>query len=121
MADVTLKRLEEFPAYGKGVFVAIRDELGISSFGINIERWPPNATDHPEHDELESGQEEVYIVLEGDGVLVVDGAEHRLVENLFVRIGPAERRKLLAGPDGLTVLCLGAVPGGTYRPSGPTA
>jgi hypothetical protein len=121
MADVTLKRLEEFPAYGKGVFVAIRDELGISSFGINIERWPPNATDHPEHDELHSGQEEVYIVLEGAGVLVVDGQEHQLTENLFVRVGPSERRKLLAGPDGLTVLCLGAVPGGEYRPSGPSA
>jgi hypothetical protein len=56
MADVTLKRLEEFPAFGKGVFVAIRDELGISSFGINIERWPPNATDHPEHDELRAAR-----------------------------------------------------------------
>jgi hypothetical protein len=121
MADVTLKRLEEFPAYGKGVFVAIRDELGISSFGINIERWPPNAIDHPEHDELDSGQEEVYIVLEGAGLLVVDGEEHQLVENLFVRVGPSERRKLLAGPNGLTVLCLGAVPGSEYRPSGPTA
>jgi glyoxylate utilization-related uncharacterized protein len=120
MPDVTIKRLDELPAHGQGVFIAARDALGVSSFGINIERWPPNDTGHPEHDELESGQEEVYFVVEGSATLIVDGEEHLLDRLMFARVGAASRRKIISGPHGVTLLCLGAVPGGAYTPSGPT-
>lgn len=119
MADVTVKRLDELPAFGQGVFIAGREALGVSSFGINVERWPPNNPGHPSHDELESGQEEVYFVLEGSMTLLADGEEHPLEKDMLARVGPGVTRKLLPGDEGVTVLCLGAVPGGTYVPSGP--
>ena len=99
MADVTVKRLDELPAFGQGVFIAAR-ELGVSSFGINVERWPPNHAGHPEHDELGSGQDEVYFVLEGSLTLLADGERHLLEQDMFARVGPAVTRKLLPGDEG---------------------
>jgi hypothetical protein len=40
MADLTVKRLDELPAFGQGLFIAVREALGVSSLGINVERWP---------------------------------------------------------------------------------
>jgi hypothetical protein len=33
----------------------------------------------------------------------------------MVRVGPAVRRKLWPGPDGMRVLALGAIPGAVYE------
>ena len=117
--DVTVRRLDELPAYGNGVFQPIAVPLGVTSFGMNIMRWPPHSSRHPEHDEHESGQEEVYLVLAGSGRLVAGGEEIPLERGVVVRVGPGERRQLLTDDDRLEVLCLGAVPGGTFRGSGP--
>ena len=57
MPDVTVKRLEELE--NNGVFFRARAGLAVTSFGMNVERWPPHADMYPEHDELRSGQEEV--------------------------------------------------------------
>ena len=40
------------------------------------------------------------------GTLAVAGSA-----GTFARVGPEERRKLVPGPDGVTVLALGGVPG----------
>ncbi len=121
MSDLTVKRLDDMEALGRGVFVTVGRSLGVSSFGINVERWPAHADGHPEHDESSSGQEEVYAVLEGSAVLRVGDHEHLLEPGVYARVGPGERRKLMPGPEGATVLCLGAVPGEPFRPSGPAA
>ena len=76
MTDVTVKHLDTMKAYGQGVFVTVGAELGTSSFGINVERWPPGATDYPEHDEAASGQEEVYFVFAGSATLRVGDEYH---------------------------------------------
>ena len=91
----------------------------MTSFGINVERWPANSTDYPEHDESASGQEEVYTVLEGSATLAVGDARFELSPGVFARVGPGERRKILPGPDGVVLLCLGGVPGGAYAPAAP--
>jgi mannose-6-phosphate isomerase-like protein (cupin superfamily) len=121
VADVVIKRLDEMRAYGRGVFVTVGNDLGVSSFGINVERWHPNAQEHPEHDETGVGQEEVYLVLRGSATLRVGEEEFALEPGTFARVGPAERRKLLPGPDGADVLCLGGIPGEPFRASGPAA
>ena len=56
----------------RGAFFKIRRALGTTAFGINEIRFPPGI-EGPEHDELETGHEEVYIVLEGCGTFTVDG------------------------------------------------
>lgn len=121
MADVTVGGLDDFPAFGRGTFIRVREGLGVSSFGINVERWPPNSPHYPEHDELTVGQEEVYTALEGSATLVVDDERHELRPGVFARVGPAARRKVLPGEEGVVLLCLGGIPGGAYRPSGPAA
>ena len=48
--------------------------LGARAFGFNHFTMPAGATGH-EHDETDSGQEEVLFVIEGSGTLRIDGAE----------------------------------------------
>jgi hypothetical protein len=119
MPDVTVGSLDDFPSLGRGNFIGVRQGLGVSSFGINVERWPPNSPHYPEHDEVAIGQEEVYTALEGSATLVVDGERFELRPGVFARVGPGARRKVLPLDDGVVLLCLGGVPGGVYRPSGP--
>ena len=117
--DVTVGSLDDFPSLGRGAFVRVREGLGVTSFGINVERWPPHSRDHPEHDERRSGQEEVYTVLEGSATLMVGDAEFDLRPGVFARVGPAERRRIVAGPEGVVLLCLGGISGQAFMPSAP--
>ena len=64
-----------------------------------------------EHDERESGQEEVYVALRGEGVLRVGGETIELVPGRYVLVSPDETRQVVAGPDGLSYLVVGAVVG----------
>jgi quercetin dioxygenase-like cupin family protein len=63
-----------------------------------------------EHHERESGQEEVYLALRGAGVLRVDGDEIELVPGRYVLVEPESVRQVVAGPDGLSYLAVGARP-----------
>jgi hypothetical protein len=119
--DVTVKGLDEMKAYGKRVFVTVGAELGISSFGINVERWPANCDRHPEHDEAEVGQEEIYVPLSGSCVLIADGEEFQLEPGVFARVGPRQRRRIVTRDDPVDLLCLGGIPGEAFRASGPAS
>src|SRR5688572_10413708 len=110
MADregVTVRHLDELESMGQGALVRVGAGLGVSSFGMNVERWPAESTDHPEHDEGGSGQEEVYIVLSGSAVLQADGAEHDLRPGVFARVAPGVRRQIVTREESVVVLCLG--------------
>jgi len=61
-----------------------------------------------EHDELKSGQEELYVPLRGTGYLQIDGEKVELEPGLYVLVGPAARRQVDAGPEGLSYLVIGA-------------
>jgi mannose-6-phosphate isomerase-like protein (cupin superfamily) len=61
-----------------------------------------------EHDERETGQEEIYIVVEGGGVMVVDGAEVELRPGRFVLVDAAATRQVVAGDEGLAYVVVGA-------------
>jgi len=62
-----------------------------------------------EHDERESGQEEIYTALRGSGVIVVDGEEIELAPGRYVLVEPETTRQVVAGPEGLSYLIVGAV------------
>jgi quercetin dioxygenase-like cupin family protein len=102
----------------RGVIRLMRRELGTTAFGINQFDFPPGAEGH-EHDETGSGQEEVYVVIAGSGVLRIDGEEVELRPGLYVHVSPDASRLPVAGPDGLAYVCVGGVPGGVYEPQGP--
>jgi uncharacterized cupin superfamily protein len=116
MADVTVKRSEDFEAVFGGGMLKARSGLGVTSFGMQILRFPPNADRYPEHDHAEGGQEEVYIALEGAATLTAGGDEYRLEPGVFARVGPNEARKLVTGDEGAVILALGGVPGQAFEP-----
>ena len=100
-----------------GSFRFVRRELGVLAFGVNWIELPPDAEGH-EHDESNSGQEEVNVVIAGSGVYRVDGEDVPVRTGDFLRFDPETTRCPVAGPEGLTLIAIGA-PRGSYEPRGP--
>jgi uncharacterized cupin superfamily protein len=86
-------------------FVALRRQLGVSSFGLNEIVLEPGQRGRIHRHEQ---QEEVYLVLEGTLTLVIEGDEHLLERGELARIGPELRRQLVnKGAERLILLALG--------------
>jgi quercetin dioxygenase-like cupin family protein len=98
----------------RGVFMKIRLALGATAFGINEVRLPPDAAGL-EHDEAETGHEEVYVVLDGNGLATVDGESIALTAGDYVRVDAPATRQLRAGPDGMRFLAVGAQQAPAYH------
>jgi hypothetical protein len=119
MADVTVKQVEDFEAIFGGGFRRARAGLGVSSFGLAVIDLPPEFTVYPDHDQTHDHQEEVYTLLSGRATLRVGGPggeEHELEPGVWVRVGPAEKRKIVTGPEAARVLAIGGSPGIAYEP-----
>lgn len=86
-------------------FLALRRELGVSSFGLNqIVLQPGQRGRIHRH----KHQEEVYLVLEGSLSLIIEGEERTLPSGELARVAPAVRRQLVnRGPNRLVLLALG--------------
>ncbi|MEO8289469.1 MAG: hypothetical protein ABI649_00550 [Gaiellaceae bacterium] len=69
----------------------MRRELGVQAFGINWYELALNVRGR-EHNEAESGQEEVNVVIAGSGVYLVDGEEVPVQAGSFVRLDPETTR-----------------------------
>jgi mannose-6-phosphate isomerase-like protein (cupin superfamily) len=115
MSDYTAKRINEMEAGFGGGFVKARAELGVSSFGMQVIRLPPDFPDYPEHDHAGDGQEEVYLALGGSGWIEIDGERVELQEDVLVRVAPDVKRKVHPGRDGLKMLVIGGCPGEAYK------
>jgi quercetin dioxygenase-like cupin family protein len=101
-----------------GTFRMVRHALGGTAFGLNQIEFPPGKVG-PEHDEMQSGQEEIYLTLSGSGTLTVDGEVVEMRPGRYVLVSPDAKRSPEAGPDGMTFVCVGGVPGGVYEPWAP--
>ena len=62
-----------------------------------------------EHDERETGQEEIYIPVGGRGRLRVDGEEIELEPGRFVLVSADATRQVVASDEGLAYVVVGAV------------
>lgn len=99
---VTYARLDRA---GTERFQRLRDELGVTSFGINLITLQPGQRGRIHR---HAKQEEVYLVVEGVLSLAVEGKERDLREGELVRVAPAVRRQLVnRGPGRTVVLGLG--------------
>jgi len=88
-------------------FVALRRELGVSTFGMNLMLLQPRQRMRIHR---HARQEEVYLVLEGTLTLVIEGEEHTLAKGELARVAPSVRRQLVnGGPEPLALLALGGV------------
>ena len=96
----------------RGRDIPVREHLGIQAFGIDAYTAGDDGTVINEHDEAGSGQEELYIVLDGTVTFEVDGEAVDAPPGTFVFVGPESRRK--ATGNG-TVLAVGGTPGEAYQ------
>jgi uncharacterized cupin superfamily protein len=122
MADgCTIKHRDEFEAMegsGDSTWLLARKALGTSSFGFNLVEIGPGGQ-IPEHDESESGQDELFIVLEGEGVLRLNGEDHPAPAGTFASIEPPVSRTILNRSGApVTALLIGVHPEGDYAPPG---
>jgi uncharacterized cupin superfamily protein len=86
-------------------FVALRRELGVTSFGMNQIVLQPGQRGRIHRHQR---QEEVYLVLEGTLTLVVEHEDSTLERGDLIRVAPDLRRQLVnRGPDRLVLLALG--------------
>ncbi|HET9162420.1 MAG TPA: cupin domain-containing protein [Solirubrobacterales bacterium] len=119
--DYTIKHRDEFESMegsGGATWKLARKALGTSAFGFNLVEIQPGGG-IPEHDEAQSGQVELYAILEGDAVLVIEGEEHAAPAGTFASIEPPASRTILnrsAAP--VTALLIGVQPEGGYQPMG---
>jgi uncharacterized cupin superfamily protein len=101
-----------------GGWAPLRRHFDVRAFGINA--WTAQEVGETlvgEHDELQSRQEELYVVLSGRATFTVDGETVEAVPGtvVFVR-DPATKRTAVAEEPGTTVLSVGGVPGEGFRP-----
>jgi quercetin dioxygenase-like cupin family protein len=114
----SVANVDEIEASGPGGAVRfVRRELGCEAFGINWFELPPGVAGL-EHDESETGQEEVNVVVAGSGVYRVEGEEIPVRTGSFLRFDPGTTRQPVAGPEGMTLIGVGARRG-SYEARGP--
>jgi uncharacterized cupin superfamily protein len=114
MADITVKRIDEFESPNGGGFCRARAGLGVSAFGMQVENFPPHFEYFPEHDHAADGQEEVYTALVGAATLHAGGERHALVPGTFARVGPGVTRRITTGDEPVQLLAIGGTPGQGY-------
>jgi mannose-6-phosphate isomerase-like protein (cupin superfamily) len=113
MADYTHKNLTEVkdaaPGFGFGEMGQIRfakDDLDAERTGITHMKLNPG-TRMPfghKHDEAE----EIYVVIAGSGLMKMDDEIVEIVELDAIRISPETARGFEAGPEGISLLAVGA-------------
>jgi quercetin dioxygenase-like cupin family protein len=120
MADgYAIKHRDEFETMdgsGDSTWLLARKALGTGAFGFNLVEIAPGGQ-IPEHDEGESGQVELYAILEGEAVFRVDGEEHPAPAGTFASIEPPVTRTILNRSEApVTALLVGVDPAGGYEP-----
>jgi len=102
-------RLDDIERRGRSI--PVREHFGIHAFGVNA--FTPNDEGIliNDHDEA-GGQEELYIVLDGNATFEIDGETIEAPPGTFVFVPPESRRKATGAG---TVLAFGAKEGEAYQ------
>ena len=122
MADgYTVKHWDDFERMegsGGASWRLARKSLEGEAFGFNVVEIEPGG-ELPAHTEQESGQEEVYGVLDGEAVFVADGEEHPAPAGTFIRLAPQVHRTI-RNESGSPARCfvIGVPTGSGYEPPG---
>ena len=104
---------------GRQPWRPVRHHFGITSFGINS--WTAKEAGDRiinEHDEVDDANEELYLVLGGHAVFVLDGDRLDAPAGTLLYVEPRVKRTAFAEEPDTTVLALGGVPGEAYVPLG---
>jgi quercetin dioxygenase-like cupin family protein len=113
MSDYTISRIEDVPdqaaQFGFGEIGEARfgkDTVGAKDTGFAIHRFNPGKRSAFGHRHEQA--EELAFVLEGSGTLKADEDLVEVSKGTIVRLAPPVMRAWEAGPDGMTVLVVGA-------------
>lgn len=120
MADgFTVKQrqeLETMEGSGSTTWRLARKGLEEPAFGFNLVTIGPGGQ-IPEHDEAASGQHEVFVILEGEGKLRLNGEDHPAPAGTMARMAPEVSRTIVNDSGApLTALLVGVHPEGSYEP-----
>ena len=117
MARWTAKEITGIPTVSDGgseepTWYPLQHALGIDTFGANL--FVATHADQSlvdDHDERESGQQELYLVLEGEVAFRLDDEEARVGRGSAVAVtDPSVRRSASALREGTALLIIGAGP-----------
>jgi hypothetical protein len=114
MARWTVSRITAVPTVSGDaddpVWYPLQHALGIDTFGVNL--FVASRADQTlveEHDEGTSGQQELYLVLEGEAVFNLDDKQAHLDRGTVLALtDPAVRRSARAVTSGTALLIVGA-------------
>ena len=116
----TIKHRDEFESMegsGEATWILARKALGTSAFGFNLVEIGPGGG-IPEHTEDESGQVELYVILEGEAVLRIEGEDHLAPAGTFASIEPPASRTILNRSDApVTAMLIGVQPTDEFKPA----
>ncbi len=114
-----VKHVDDFEVMegsGGATWRLARKALGSEAFGFNVVEIEPGG-EIPAHDESESGQEEVFIILEGDGTIVAGDEEHDAPAGTFARYSPETNRTIRNKSESpVRALLIGVAPDSSYKP-----
>ncbi|MFV0396284.1 MAG: cupin domain-containing protein [Coprobacillaceae bacterium] len=82
----------------------IGEELGLTGSEILVNSLPTNASIPFIHSHKLN--EEVYVIVQGEGEFMVDGEEFTIKEGSVIRVAPEGERVLKAGDNGLVYICI---------------
>jgi tetratricopeptide (TPR) repeat protein len=118
---VRIEDLERYPISGQDglTWRPVRRHFDIRAFGVNAytaEEAGQRVVE--EHREADGGHEELYVVIQGRAIFVVEGEDHDAPQGTLVHCPPGTLRGAVAAEAGTTVLGIGAKPGEVFQPSG---
>ncbi len=94
---------------------SVRHHFGITAYGINAVTKDAGNVLIPEHDEAESGQQELYFVHAGEVAATLDGERVTVAAGGMIACEPGVKRKIESTASPTTLICVGATPGAAYE------
>lgn len=102
-----------------GRWAALNGPLGLDAYGVNVLEAGPDEGVVSSHDESETAQQELYVVVAGRARITVGDESIDAGPGTAVGVGdPALTRSYEALEPGTRVLCIGAQPSGRSEPWG---
>jgi hypothetical protein len=116
-----VRRLDELPLVPSADaddfdWYPVQHHLGLGAFGVNALGGDAGTVLVAEHDERESDQEELYVVVEGTVTFTLDGESRQVFAVSFVAVpDPVVWRSAVAAEDGTLMLAIGAPRGSGFK------
>lgn len=90
-----------------GTMHFLRGALNCEELGLTVAEYPPGWTG-TEHEHADNDHEEVYLLLDGEATVTVDGEDVPLDAGDALRVDPASSRQIQNGDAESTFVIVGA-------------